>query len=87
MAPSTTFLFVCEISPEPAEPPRLVLRCVTVLGAGKPPQYFTEPPGTTQPPTLSGTENEYRPKFGDALRLENKGRYDFLLVDKRAGGR
>jgi len=39
---------------------------------GKPPQYFTEPepPRPTQPPTLSGTGNECRPKCGrDALRL------------------
>jgi len=29
----------------------------------------------TQPPTLSGTGNEYQPKCGDALRLGSKGRY------------
>jgi len=29
----------------------------------------------TQPPTLSGTGNEYQPKCGDALRLGNKGMY------------
>ena len=29
----------------------------------------------TQPSTLSGPENEYRPKCGDALRLGRKGRY------------
>ena len=29
----------------------------------------------TQPSILSGTENEYRPKCGDALRLGSKGRY------------
>ena len=29
----------------------------------------------TQPPTLSGTGNEYQPKYGDALRLGSKGRY------------
>jgi len=34
-----------------------------------------QPPRPTQPPTLSGTGNEYRPKCGDALRLRNKGRY------------
>jgi len=50
--------------------------------AGKPPQYFTEPPRLTQPPTLSGTGNKYRPKCGDALRL------GFIpYMDKRAGGR
>ena len=38
--------------------------------------YFTnqQPPMTTQPPTLSGTGNEYRPHCGDALRLGSKGR-------------
>ena len=29
----------------------------------------------TQPPTLSGTGNEYQPKCGDALQLRSKGRY------------
>ena len=29
----------------------------------------------TQPPTLSGTGNEYQPKCGDALRLGSKGRH------------
>jgi len=29
----------------------------------------------TQPPTLSGMENEHRPKCGDALRLVSKGRH------------
>jgi len=28
----------------------------------------------TQPSILGGTENEYRPKCGDALRLGSKGR-------------
>jgi len=45
------------------------------LRAGKPPQYFTEPPRPTQPPSRSGTENAYRPKCGDALRMGSKGRY------------
>jgi len=45
------------------------------LRAGKPPQYFTKPLRPTQPPTLSGMENEYRPKCGDALWLGSKGRY------------
>jgi len=44
------------------------------LRAGKPPQYFTERPRPTQPPTVNGTGNEYRPKCGDALRLGIKGR-------------
>jgi len=30
---------------------------------------------STQPPTLSGTINEHRPKCGGALRLESKGTY------------
>jgi len=34
-----------------------------------------QPPRPTQPPTLAGTGNEYRPKCGDALRLGSKGRY------------
>jgi len=44
------------------------------LRAGKPPQYFTEPPRPTQPPTLRGTGNEYRPKCGDSVWLRSKGR-------------
>jgi len=35
----------------------------------------TVPYSSTQPPTLSGTGNEYQPKCGDALRLGSKGRY------------
>ena len=45
------------------------------LRAGKPPQYFTEPPRPTQPPTLSGTGNERR--YG--LRLGNKGRMAYSM--------
>ena len=45
------------------------------LPAGKPPQYFTKPPRSTQTPTLSGTGNEYWPKCGDVLWLGNKGRH------------
>jgi len=45
------------------------------MGDYKPPQYFTKPPRPTQPPTLSGTENEYQPKCDDALWLGSKGRY------------
>jgi len=44
------------------------------LGRGKPAQYFTKPPRQTQPPTLLGTVNKYRPKCGDILRLGSKGR-------------
>ena len=32
----------------------------------------------TQPPTLSGTGNEYQPKCCDALRLGSKGRYSLF---------
>ena len=32
-------------------------------------------PRPTQPPTLSGSGNEYQPKCGDALWLGSKGRY------------
>ena len=42
---------------------------------GQPPQYFTKPSRPTQPPTLSGTGNEYQPKCSDALWLGSKGRY------------
>ena len=38
-------------------------------GIGKPPQHFTKPTKPTQPPTLSGTGNEYPPKCSDALQL------------------
>jgi len=31
--------------------------------------------GATQPPILSGTEIEYRPNGGDALRLESNSTY------------
>jgi len=55
-------------------------RARLVLGWGpssadKPPRYFTKPPRPTQPPTLSGTGNEYQRKCGNALRLGSKGRY------------
>jgi len=56
------------------------------LRAGKPPQYFTKLPSPTQPPTLSGTGNEYRSKCDDALRLGSKGSMAHS-VDKRVGGR
>jgi len=41
----------------------------------KQPQHLTEPTRPTQPPTLSGTGNQYRSKWCDALRLGSKGRY------------
>ena len=34
-----------------------------------------KPPGPTQPPTLSGTGNEYQPKCDAALRLGSTGSY------------
>jgi len=43
-------------------------RCVNLLPLPRP----------TQPPTLSGMGNEYRPKCGGALWLGSKGRYDSL---------
>jgi len=52
------------------------------LRAGKPPQNLTEPPGPTQPPTLSGAGNEYRPKYGDALRMGVKEGWAIPYVDK-----
>jgi len=42
------------------------------IPAGKPPQYFTKLARPTQPPTLSGTGNEHRPKCIDALQLGSK---------------
>jgi len=54
------------------------------LRAGKPPQNFTEPPRPTQPPTLSGTRNEYRPKYmyGDALWMGVKEGWLIPYADK-----
>jgi len=49
---------------------RLVLGRVTVFG-----RACNQPLRPTQPPTLSGTRNEYRPKCGNALRLEVKPRW------------
>jgi len=58
-------------------------------GMGKPPQYFTELPRPTQPPTLSGTGNEYWPQCGDALWLGSKGRYGsfHLWINVRVAGK
>jgi len=38
-------------------------------------RLHNQPPRPTQPPTLCGTGNDYRPKCGDALRLGSKGRF------------
>ena len=47
------------------------------------------PPRPTQPPTLSRTENEYQPKYGDALWLGSKGRYGslHLWINVRVAGK
>ena len=50
------------------------------------PGIFTKLPRPTQPPTLSGTGNEYRPKGGDALSLGNKAGWFIPHVDKCVGG-
>jgi len=59
------------------------------LRAAKPPQYLTKPSTgqPTQPPTLSGTGNEYQPKCADDQRLWSKKQLWLItLVDKRACG-
>jgi len=45
------------------------------LQVGTPRQHFIKPPRPTQPPTLSGTGNEYQPKGGEALLLRSKVNY------------
>ena len=61
---------------------RLVLGWVTVF------ERVNQPLRPTQPSTLSGTENEYWPKCGDALSLGSKRQVWFIpLVDKRVCGR
>jgi len=37
----------------------------------------------TQPSAFRWMENEYRPRCGDALRLESKGRYDLFRLQIR----
>jgi len=44
---------------------------------------YNQPLRPTQPPTLSGTRNEYRPKFGDALQLDSAQVWLIPSVDKR----
>jgi len=53
---------------------RSVLGWVTVFG-GQTTQHFTKSRRPTQPPILSGTENEYQPKCGHTLQLRSSGRY------------
>ena len=52
-----------EVAPHPA---RLVLRRMTVRGDTV--LVCNQPLGPTQPPTLSGTENEYRPRNSGSVR-------------------
>ena len=42
---------------------------------------------STQPPALSETENEYRPRGDNALRLGSKAGWFIPSVDKCVGGR
>ena len=49
---------------------RLILGWVTDYGRA----YHHHSPRPTQPPTLSGTGNEYRSNCGNALGLGSKGR-------------
>jgi len=44
------------------------------LWADKLPQYFTKPARLTQPYALSGSGNEYQPKWSDVLWPGSKGR-------------
>ena len=46
-----------------------------------------QPPRPTQPPTLCGTGNEFRPKCSDALWLEVKAGWLIPFVEKRVGYR
>jgi len=50
--------------------------------AGIPPRYVSSQPRPNQPPTVCGSENEYRPKCGNALRLEVIAGWLTPFVDK-----
>jgi len=52
----------------------LVLRCMTVRRYAA--LACSQPSRSTQPPTLSGMGNEYRPKCDDALSPVSKDRHD-----------
>jgi len=69
--------------------PRLILDGWPSSGrqSDKPPQYSTEPHRPTQPPTLSRTGNEYRPKCGDAVRLRSKGRSHSVWINVWVAGK
>ena len=54
---------------------RLVLGWVAICRRINHLGLYNQPLRPTQPSTLSGMENEYRPKCSDALRLGSKGRY------------
>jgi len=55
---------------------------------GKSSRCVTSYPGRpAQPPALRGTGNEYRPKCGDALRLDSKSQVWFFPSVARMGGR
>jgi len=57
------------------------------LCVGKPPQYFTDLPRPTQPPTLIEMGNKYWAKCGDALQLGVKAGWLIPLIDNRVAGR
>jgi len=53
--------------------------------SGTPPHTLpSSPSGPTQLPSFSGTGNDYRPKCGDALRVEKAG-VVIASVEARAG--
>ena len=58
---------------------------ITFVGATAITLVCNQLSGTTQPPTLSQTGNEYWPKGGDALQLQRYG--SFHLWIKHIGGR
>jgi len=51
------------------------------LRASKPPRFVTSHRVQLSLLPPSGTENEYRPKCGDALWLGSKGRYGSLWIN------
>jgi len=55
----------------------LILGCMVINNDNRP----------TQPPTLCGTRNKYRPKCGDAMWLKVEAGWLIPFVDKRVGGR
>jgi len=56
------------------------------LWADKPRQYFTKPARPTQPPILSGTRNDYQPKWSDVQWPGSiKAGLSYSTSDKRMG--